>query len=264
MKKSLIAISSILILGVSCTTQEKFEKRLTDTLESNPEILTKLIENNPDKFIIAFQNAARNGQQKLAQRKKLEEQKKLEASFNKPLIPVLRKDELIRGTRNAPITIVEYSDFECPFCSRGFSTVKTLLKKYEGKVQFVYKHLPLSFHPSAMIAAKYYEALRIQNDDLAIKFHDEIFKNQRKLKSGEKFLSALAKKLGADMKKLTKDINSKAVSDRIAADMKEAAKFGMSGTPGFLLNGVPIRGAYPASKFEEIISELKNRGKLKI
>lgn len=264
MKKSLLALSSILVLSVSCTTQEKFEKRLTQTLENNPEILTKLIEKNPDKFIIAFQNAARQGQQKLAQRKKLEEQKQLEQSFNKPLVPVIRKDELIRGTKNAPITIVEYSDFECPFCSRGFTTVETILKKYEGKVQFIYKHLPLSFHPNAMVAAKYYEGLRLQNEDVATKFHDEIFKNQRKLKSGEKFLKAISKKLGADMKKLAKDINSTVVSERISEDMKEAAKFGMEGTPGFLVNGVPIRGAYPASKFVEIINELEKRGKLKI
>jgi len=264
MKKTLLALSSILLLSASCTTQEKFEKRLTETLENNPEILTKLIEKNPDKFIIAFQNAAKQGQQKLAQRKKLEEQQKLEQSFNKPLVPIIRKDELIRGTKNAPITIVEYSDFECPFCSRGFSTVETLLKKYEGKIQFIYKHLPLSFHPSAMIASRYYEALRLQDEKLAINFHDEIFKNQRKLKSGEKFLKDLSKKLGADMKRLAKDVHSTQVSNRIAADQKEAAKFGMQGTPGFLLNGVPIRGAYPASKFVEIIGELEKRGKLKI
>jgi protein-disulfide isomerase len=72
------------------------------------------------------------------------------------------------------------------------------MKKYEGKIRFVYKHLPLSFHEQAMISAQYFEAIRLQSNDLAFKFHDEIFKNQSKLKNGVAFLDATAKAVGAD------------------------------------------------------------------
>src|SRR5690606_24383889 len=130
------------------------------------------------------------------------------------------------------IQIVEYSDFECPYCSRGYQTVKQLLKDYEGKIEFVYKHLPLSFHPQAMIASQYYEAIRLQSEDKAIKFHDEIFENQTKLRQGETFLKSIAKKVGANMTKLAKDINSDEVKNRIKEDEAEAAKFGFQGTPG--------------------------------
>lgn len=263
MKKQLLLLTPLLVF-VSCTTQDRFEERLTKTLIDRPEILTKVIENNPDQFVIAFQNAVRKGQQKIIEQRKLDEEILLKQAFDKPFKPVIREDELIRGTKGAPITIVEYSDFECPYCSKGYKTVKSLLKKYEGKVQFIYKHLPLSFHENAIIAAKYYEAIRLQNESLAIKFHDSIFNNQKELKSGEKFLKGLSKKLGVNMKRLNSDLDSEAIKLRIAEDLSEASRFGMEGTPGFLVNGIPIRGAYPLTHFDMIISKLVENGSLKL
>ncbi|MBC7429785.1 MAG: thioredoxin domain-containing protein, partial [Bacteriovorax sp.] len=143
-------------------------------------------------------------------------------------------------------------------------TVNNLMKKYEGKIKFVFKHLPLSFHEQAMISAQYFEAIRMQNNDKAFAFHDEVFANQAKLKNGVAFLDSAAKKAGADMVRLKKDLNSDAVKKRIAADVEEAGAFGMQGTPGFLLNGVPVRGAYPAEYFVTLVDELKKRGLLKI
>ena len=115
-----------------------------------------------------------------------------------------------------------------------------------------------------MPAAQYYEAIRLQDEKKAFAFHDEIFLNQPKLKNGTAFLDATAKKVGADLAKVKKDLNSPAVKNRIDADLKEAASFGMQGTPGFLLNGVPVRGAYPADYFVTLVDELQKRGKLKL
>lgn len=238
--------------------------QISKLLNENPSILTEAIEKHPSEFITALQNAAKNAQESLGKKREQDEKKQLEESFNSPLVADIRTDEAIRGPKDALITLVEYSDFECPFCTRGNETVNTLMKKYAGKIRFVYKHLPLSFHEQAMISAQYFEAIRIQNNDKAFAFHDEIFQNQAKLKNGVVFLDSIAKKVGADMNKLKKDINSEAVKNRIAADVAEAGKFGMSGTPGFLLNGVPVRGAYPAEYFVNLIDELQKRGKLKI
>ncbi|MEX1099536.1 MAG: DsbA family protein, partial [Bacteriovoracaceae bacterium] len=96
------------------------------------------------------------------------------------------------------------------------------------------------------------------------KFHDELFENQSKIKQGEKYFKSLAKKLGVDMKKLAKDVNSQKVKDRIEGDLKEAAKFGFQGTPGFLLNGIPVKGAYPTSHFVDLIKKLEEKGKVKL
>ena len=237
---------------------------MSKVLKEDPKILTEAIEKHPAEFITALQNAAKNAQEAMGKQREEEEKKKLEESFDKPLQAEIRKDESIRGAKDGAITLVEYSDFECPFCSRGFETVMQLMDKYPGKIRFIYKHLPLSFHEQAMPAAQYYEAVRLQDEKKAFAFHDEIFKNQAKLKNGKAFLDATAKKVGADMARLKKDVESEAVKNRIEADIKEAGSFGMQGTPGFLLNGVPVRGAYPAEYFVSLIDELQKRGKVKL
>ena len=107
-----------------------------------------------------------------------------------------------------------------------------------------------------MISSQYYEAIRLQSEEKAFEFHDQIYKNQSKLRTGEAFLKKLAKDLKVNMTKLAKDVQSKEVKERIEADIAEANKFGFQGTPGFILNGVPVKGAYPLSHFEGIIEKL--------
>lgn len=257
------------ILTVGCNSgggasDEQIKAQVKKALEEDPKLLISAIEKNPVEFAEAMRSAIGKAQSVLKKRQEEDEKKKLEEKFDKPLVPEIRKDEMIRGPKNAPLTLVEYSDYECPFCSRGFNTVMDLISKYGDNIRFVYKHLPLSFHKNAMIASQYHEALRLQDEKKAWKFHDEIFKNQGKLKSGEAFVKKLAKEVGADMKRLAKDVNSDAVKKRIQEDMKEAASFGMQGTPGFLLNGIPVKGAYPASYFYDIVEKLKKKGKVKL
>lgn len=258
--KRLVLFSLAALMATACTSKEDIKKMLKE----NPDIITEAIEANPVKFIDALNNAVKIAQEGEGKRREEEEKKALEESFNNPLQAEIRSDESFRGNKDAPITLVEYSDFECPFCARGFNTVQELMKKYEGKIRFVYKHLPLSFHPQAMPASQYYEAIRLQDPKKAWEFHDRIYKDQRKLQNGEAFLKSIAKDLKVDMKKLEKDIKSEAVQKRIDADMAEAAKFGFQGTPGFLLNGVPVKGAYPTSHFEGLVDELVKRGKIKL
>ena len=258
---STFVLSSLLF---GCLSDKQLAEKMKKAMKEDPSILTEAVKENPAEFIQALQKAAEDARGELAKKRQEEEEKRFNNSFDQPLQPVIRKDETIRGTRGAPLVLIEYSDFECPFCKRGFETVQSLLKKYKGKIQFVYKHLPLNFHKNAMLASQYYEAIRLQSEEKAFKFHDEIYLNQTKLKKGEKFLKPIAQKLKVNMTKLKKDIKSKKVNDRIAEDQKEAAKFGISGTPGFILNGVPVRGAYPVDHFERIIAKLKEKGKVKL
>jgi protein-disulfide isomerase len=255
-----LAIASIMIS--SCSTEKGFESKLKKTLEDNPELVFEIIKNNPDKFMASFQLAAQGSKKNFAKNRAAKEEQALAQALKNPLTPYISKDQIIRGVPKGPITIVEYSDFECPYCSQGRNTVEEIMKKYPGKVSFIFKHLPLSFHPSAMISAKYYEAISLQSPKKAFLFHDEIFTNQSELKQGEAYLTRLSKKLGLDMKKLSQDLHSVKVKAKIDEDMAEARKFNFQGTPGFLINGVPVRGAYPATYFEHIISKLQENGKL--
>lgn len=259
--KRIILLAAALVMATACTTSKDDLKKM---MKENPDIITEAIEANPNKFIDALNSAVKAAQEGEGKRREEDEKKALEESFNNPLVAEIRPDESFRGNKDAPITLVEYSDFECPFCSRGYNTVMELMKKYEGKIRFVYKHLPLSFHPHAMPASQYYEAIRLQSPEKAFQFHDAIYMNQRALQNGEKFLQAEAKKLKVDMAKLAKDVKSEAVQKRIDQDMAEAAKYGFQGTPGFLLNGIPVKGAYPTSHFDGLIQELKKRGKINI
>lgn len=260
--KKMMSILFLLSLAITgCVSEKDIAEKVKKVIKEDPTILAEAIKAHPAEVMDALQNAAMSARDELAKKREEDEKKKLEESFDKPLDGVVHKDA-IRGPADAPITLIEYSDFECPFCSRGYKTVMELMEKYKGKIRFVYKHLPLSFHQQAMISAKYYEAIRLQSNEKAFKFHDEVFENQKSLQRGEKFLDEMTKKVGADLKKVKKDLNSEKVNSRIQEDMAEAAKFDMQGTPGFLINGVPVRGAYPSSEFDKIISQLVDKKKL--
>jgi protein-disulfide isomerase len=252
------------LLAVSCTSDKQIQEQITKVIKENPKLIAEAIEQNPVEIMTALQNASKLAQEQMAKQQQEDEKKALEETFEKPLVAKIRSDESFLGPKDAPITLVEYSDFECPFCGRGYTTVKELMKKYDGKIKFVYKHLPLSFHPQAMISAKYYEAIRLQDQKKAFAFHDEIYKDQKGLSEGTVFLDKVAKKVGADLKRVKKDIESEKVAQRIDEDVQEAGSLGMQGTPGFLINGIPVRGAYPSDHFVGIIEELQKRGKIQI
>lgn len=230
--------------------------QLKKAIEADPEIVFIAIEKHPDKFIEVVNKAAQDAQKKSQERAQEEETKSRDTEFANPLKPDIDTPRVIFGKADAPITIVEYSDFECPFCSRGYNTVKQVMEEYKDQVRVIFKHLPLDFHPLALPAAKYFEALARQGGDKAEKFHDLIFQNQGELKTKkEAFLKDAAKKVGADMAKLAKDIEDPKIMEQITKDMEEAKKFNISGTPGFIINGVSLRGAYPFPEFKSIIDK---------
>ena len=230
MKKILL----ILIAGAFVVSCSPSAVQLQNTLEQNPNILVNAIKKNPDTIIKAINEAAEKQRNEQAAQAQQGQEQARDAEFNNPKNPTVGKDRVIFGKKDAPITIVEYSDFECPFCARGYNTLKEVMGKYEGKIRVVYKHLPLNFHPLAEPAARYYEAIGLQSHKKATAFHDKLFDEQSKMKSeGKDILDRIAKEVGANMTKLKKDMDSKKVTDIIEADKAEAAKFGFSGTPGF-------------------------------
>lgn len=244
------------VLALALANCAPSSKQLKEAVEKDPSIVFVAIEKNPDKFIEVVNKAAQEAQKKAQEKMIAEEGQKRSDEFKNPLKPEIQDDRVIFGKKDAKVTIVEYSDFQCPYCSKGYQTVEQVLKAYPNDVRVIYKHLPLDFHPLAMPAAVYFEAIAKQDHAKAEKFYHAVFSNQSELVSKkEAFLKDTAKKVGADVKKLEKDLKDESIAKRIEADMEEARKFNFSGTPGFLINGVSLRGAYPFNEFKDIIDQ---------
>jgi protein-disulfide isomerase len=246
-----------LVILAGCTTKSQIEQAIKD----NPEILFSAIKANPKKFLDTVNEAVRVAQEGARDEERKQEETRMEDEFKNPKKPVIDDKHMMVGNKNAPVTVVVYSDYECPYCSRGYQTVKQVEKEYGDKVRVVYKNLPLDIHPMAMPAARYFEAVLMQDPKKAEKFHDLVYENQKELREGkEKFLKDAVKKVGGNVAKAEKDASSDAVAAAIKADMEEAQKFEFTGTPGYLINGVSIRGAYPFPEFKKIIDRVLAKG----
>jgi protein-disulfide isomerase len=160
-----------------------------------------------------------------------------------------------QGADKAPVTIVEFSDFQCPFCSRAEETVKQVMDKYKGKVRLVYRDYPLPFHNMAQKAS---EAAQCAGDQGKYwQMHEKLFANQSALAVPQ--LKGHAKALGLDASKFDKCLDSGEKAKVVEASKKAGDEAGVNGTPAFFINGRLISGARPFENFKEIIDyELSN------
>jgi protein-disulfide isomerase len=156
-----------------------------------------------------------------------------------------------KGPMAAPVTIAEFSEFQCPFCLKVNPTLQRIAEVYEDKVRIVWKHLPLSFHKDAMNAALASEAAA--NQGKFWEYHDKLFANQEKLEIES--LKQYARELQLDMKRFENDMSKAEVRKRIDSDSSEARALGITGTPGFFINGRFLRGAQPFEAISRVVDE---------
>lgn len=163
-----------------------------------------------------------------------------------------------KGPVDAAVTIVEFSDFQCPFCDKVQSTLTDLRGKYGDKVRWVYKNLPLEFHPEARPAA--YAAMAAQRQGKFWEYGQQLWAKQGQL--GDKTYVAIAQDLKLDMDKFNKDRASAEIKAQVDADQADAEAMGARGTPHFVINGQAVSGALPEESFSQAIdAELKRAGK---
>jgi protein-disulfide isomerase len=158
----------------------------------------------------------------------------------------------VMGSDDAKVTIVEWSDFQCPFCNRVGPTLAQIKKEYGDDVRIVFKHLPLSIHPQAPGAHAAAEAAHRQGKFWEM--HDLIFASQRDLNPVT--FERYASQLGLDMERFKRDVASSDVKKRIDEDMRQGSKLGVTGTPAFFINGRFISGAQPFANFKRVIDEM--------
>jgi protein-disulfide isomerase len=232
----LLVVTLAFSFTVSCTPQpQDLEKGIKAYLEKNPQVLKASIE-------AVLKEKGIRGRPP---------QKSLDELIKTPIKVGLNKAPTM-GADNAQITIVEFSDFQCPFCSRVVPTMKQLLKDYKGKIRIAFRHQPLSFHKNAMSAAK--ASLAAHEQGKFWEMHDIIFENQKNLT--DENLKVLAKKIGLNVSKFEKSWKSTKFDAQIQEDMKFARANGATGTPAFFVNGVYVKGARPLPYFKQLIDKL--------
>ena len=161
------------------------------------------------------------------------------------------------GPASAKVTLVEFSDFQCPFCSRVTPTMNQIKEEYGDQVRIVFKHLPLSIHPKAPAAHAAAEAAHRQGKFWEM--HDKIFGNQQEM-SPEKY-AEYAAELELDIEKYNADLADESLTKRIDSDAQDAAALLVRGTPGFFINGKFLSGAQPFAAFkQQIDAELSEEG----
>jgi protein-disulfide isomerase len=166
----------------------------------------------------------------------------------------------VKGNPNAKVTIIEFSDYQCPFCKKIEPVIEEVKKKYGDDVRIVWKDLPLtSIHPNAMPAAIATKAMYKQGADKFFAMHDLVFQNQAAISgkgnvwTPEKFEQFASQVPGANIEQWKKDLQDPTVRAGIDQDMKDASTYGVTGTPAFFVNGEFMKGAGDVNKFSEVI-----------
>ncbi len=167
----------------------------------------------------------------------------------KPVEIALRPDDPVKGNPRAPVTVVVFSDFQCPYCSRVEPTLKQVEQAYGPKVRLAWKHKPLPFHPNAVPAAVAAEAAREQGKFWQM--HDKMFAGQQELSPAA--YERWARELGLDMARFKAALNSQKLKARVEEDDQLATRLGIDGTPTMAVNGELVVGAVPFETLKAVI-----------
>lgn len=170
----------------------------------------------------------------------------------------LNGKEAAKGSKNPKVTIIEFSDFQCPYCSRANSTVNGVVEKYKNDVKLVYKNFPLGFHKDAKPASVFARAVKnLYGDEKFFKVADLLYakQNEWKGRTDEKF-EAYAKEIGADWAKVKAEMAKPETEAAVSEDIREAGKHNIRSVPAFFINGKKVSGAKPAEFFESMIESI--------
>lgn len=227
-------------------TDENLMQLLRETLNKHPELVLDVLRKNSESVLDIAQQGSTERRQRALQaqwREDAKQPKKVNVT-----------GRAMRGATDAPVTIVAFSDFTCPYCQQGAATIERILSDYGKKVRYVFKHMPLGKDSAARIASEYFIAATEQSQDKAWALYKMLFdQRERLVTDGETFIKESAEATGLNMQKLATDARSKKTKALLDEDMAEAQKLGVEGTPYFLVNNLVIRGALPLDLFKSAV-----------
>lgn len=241
-------------------SEELIRKNVTDKVSVTDKDVGKFYNDNKDRFggkgldemkprIKAMLTGQQNQEKMQAFVDQLKKKANVEYLISAPKLEIPEGDAPGIGPKDAPIRLVEYTDYECPFCGRARDAVNQVLKEYKGKVRYVIKDFPLSFHKNAF---KAHEAAHCAGEQgKYFEMNSKIWTNQRAITEED------LKKYSSEIRLKKKDFEDCLSSGKFAAlirqNVQEGQDVGVSGTPAFFINGRPLSGARPFETFKEII-----------
>lgn len=167
-------------------------------------------------------------------------------------VPVGPNDHVV-GSDDAAITLVEYGDYQCPYCGQAYAIVKELQNVFDTSLRLVFRNMPLTnVHPQAELAAETAEAVALQGKFWPM--HDLLFENQRDLSDAA--LLRYAEEVGADEKEVASALSQGAVSERVREDVESGIRSGVNGTPTFFVNGDRYDASWALELFQEFLQEV--------
>jgi protein-disulfide isomerase len=240
-KPSLLGLLLLTIGLTSCANPVQADSPVKPDLEKQ---VLEIIRKNPEVILESVAKYQREQQENQA--------KAREAVINKiasnPAAVVGKSPQLGQGKT----ILIEFSDFQCPYCAQAHENVKQFVKQRSADVTLVYKHLPLAqIHPEATSAAQ--AAWAAQQQNKFWEFHDALFENQAAIGPG--LYQKIAKQLGLDVARFERDRISDAAKKAIAADLELASSMELNGTPSFIMNGQLFSGAVPVAELEQRLTQ---------
>ncbi len=218
---------------------------LRQVFRENPDLVLDVLRENS---IAVLEIAQKGSQERQYQAMRAQWQQDIknpkQISYDRPVL----------GNAKAPVTIVAYSDYTCPYCAGAAETIQQVMAARKNTVRFIFKNYPLKSHPLARLAVEYVTAAFVLDEAKGWVYHDAVFAGQEKLlKEGEGFLRAEALALGFNLQKLSAEAKGRKVKNIIEEDIAEGQAIGVPGTPFHLVNNLTVRGGVPLPAFLEAV-----------
>lgn len=223
------------------------EAQLREALASHPDVLLDVLRDHSEELLDIVREGA-----------VLQRNKAAIATWKKDMeVPkqISTRGHAVRGPASAPVTIVAFSDFTCPYCQKAAKEIQTLMANNPGKVKYVFKAMPLDNTGTAKLASAYFAAAALQSPEKAWALYDLFFAERGMLvQAGPADLLTLASQIGLDAARLEKDAASTKIQDLLEADIAEGERLGVDGTPTFFINDIIVRGAVSQDLFAKALS----------
>jgi len=245
---ALLFLAAALMVCAACAPKEKKEDPAAEKKKIE-SIVKEYIRSHPEELADSLNKYA-------ADRRGKEQELKFKQSLtNRVSVPL--EGSFSQGDENAPVTLVEFSDFECPFCARVNDTLKQIRNKYDGKLRVVFKNFPLvSIHHKAIEAAR--AAMAAGEQGKFWEYRNILLSRQGlwKVADSKPVFLKFAEGLGLDKDRFAKDMENKEYDKHVQDDMKLGQSLGVRATPTFFINGVMVQGAVGLDYFERVIDTL--------